>query len=330
MYPYSRLRRNRSSSWVRGLVRETSLNVEDIILPVFVKSDGTGTEVIKSLYDVYRYTIDDAIDYIFQAKGFGIGAIALFPVNDDSVRSDDASEAYNPDNLMCQAIRNIRREIPDIAIITDVALDPYTTHGHDGLLSKDGIILNDETVEVLYKQALVQAAAGSDIIAPSDMMDGRVGVIRKKLDDSQFQDIKILSYSTKYLSSLYTPFRDAINVRSGKTIDKSTYQVDFHNKKEVLLEVEQDIQEGADMVMIKPAGAYLDIIYQVSERFNKSLFAYQVSGEYAMIKCAEKNGIIDGDKFLYESLVAIKRAGANAIITYAGMTIAKMLQNKKM
>jgi porphobilinogen synthase len=313
-----RIRRLRKNKIIRNLVAENYILPSQLILPIFVKDGKNIKEEIKSLPGIYRYSMDTIILFIQEAYKLGIKTFALFPYVDQNLKSENADEAYNPDNLICRTIKEIKNKFGDnVVIVTDVALDPYTIDGHDGL-TEDNQILNDETIEVLCKQALVQAASGSDIIAPSDMMDGRVINIRNALDIASFSDVMILSYSAKYASNLYFPFRDAIGSTNGK-IDKSSYQLDYRNSKEAIREVELDISECADIIMIKPATFYLDIIKEVSERFDIPVFAYQVSGEYQMFKqCG-------GIELLFESLVSIKRAGATSIITYGAIEIAKML-----
>ncbi len=329
MYPKIRLRRTRTDSWCRNLVQESVLTTNDLILPIFIKEGSGLKEEIKSMPGIFRYSIDEVLDYIHKAHDLGINAIAIFPVTNPAMKDDIASDAINPDNLICRSIRSIKKKCPDIGIIADVALDPYTSHGHDGILSTNKkAILNDETVEILCKQALIQAAAGCDIVAPSDMMDGRVGAIRDALDNSNFKNVKILSYAVKYASSFYGPFREAIGSTTATKINKSTYQMDFHNSTETIREVEEDIKEGADFVIVKPGMSYLDIIHKLHQRFNIPIFAYQVSGEYSMIKLASEKGYINGIECFYESLVAFKRAGCSAILTYAAIDIAEYLSNR--
>lgn len=321
-----RMRRNRADAWTRNLVRENSVSVNDLIWPLFV-IDGKGEEeAISSMPGVLRGSIDKTIEKAKQARDLGIPALALFPVLDASLKTVDGREASNPDNLICRAIREIKDAVPDIGLIADVALDPFTSHGHDGLINEDtGYILNDETVDVLCQQALVQAEAGVDIIAPSDMMDGRVAAIRDTLDESGLELTRIMAYSAKYASAFYGPFRDA--VQSGGLLkgDKKTYQMDPANSDEALREVALDLQEGADMVMVKPGLPYLDIIRRVKDEFSVPTFAYHVSGEYAMAKAAAANGWLDGDAIINEMLLSFKRAGADGILTYAALDIAKEL-----
>ncbi|MBL0318063.1 MAG: porphobilinogen synthase [Alphaproteobacteria bacterium] len=326
-FPNTRLRRNRKAPWIRSLVEEHQIRSCDLILPLFVTEGQQLSEPVKSLPGVNRLSIDQAIITCQRAAERGIKAIALFPVVPLAKKTDDAKEALNPDNLLCQAIAAIKAAVPTLGIITDIALDPYTSHGHDGLLV-NGDIANDATVHILCQQAIIQAAAGADIVAPSDMMDGRIRAIRQKLDIHGYQDVSILSYAVKYASSFYGPFRDAVG--SATNIGKSgkhTYQMDPANSKEALREAALDIEEGADMLMVKPGLPYLDIIKVVSDTFPLPVFAYQVSGEYAMIKAAAANGWIDGDQVMLESLLAFKRAGARAILTYAALDIAAKLGN---
>jgi porphobilinogen synthase len=321
----TRLRRNRKADWARRLVRETTLTAGDLIWPVFLCEGENVREPVASMPGVERLSIDLFIRVAVEAAELGIPALALFPFTEPRLRNEQASEALNPDNLVCRACRAIKREVPNLGLVTDVALDPYTSHGHDGILRGEKI-LNDETVFVLVEQALNQARAGADIIAPSDMMDGRVGAIRKGLDAENFEEVQILSYAAKYASAFYGPFRDAVGTNATLLGDKRTYQMDPANTNEALREVAQDIAEGADMVMVKPGLPYLDILFRVKERFGMPTFAYQVSGEYAMIVAAAERGFIDGDKAMLESLVAFKRAGADAILTYFAPRVAKKLK----
>lgn len=319
-----RPRRNRKADWARRLVREHVLTADDLIWPIFVMDGDNKRAAVPSMPGVERLTVDHCVRAAAEAAKLRIPCIALFPYTDPSLRDEDGSEALNPDNLVCRAIRAIKKEVPEIGVMCDVALDPYTSHGHDGLL-RDGVILNDETVAMLVKQALMQAQAGCDIIAPSDMMDGRVGAIRDGLDDDGFADTQIMAYAAKYASAFYGPFRDAVGSSVTLTGDKRTYQMDPANGDEALREVELDISEGADMVMVKPGLPYLDVLYRVKQAFGVPTFAYQVSGEYAMIAAAAANGWIDGDKAMTESLIAFKRAGADGILTYFAPRVAKKL-----
>jgi porphobilinogen synthase len=320
-----RPRRNRKADWARRLVREASLSVDDLIWPFFV-TDGAGKrEPIPSMPGVERISVDVAVREAERAARLGIPAVALFPNTDPALRCPRGAEALNRHNLVCQALRAIKAEVPNLGLVTDVALDPYTSHGHDGLL-KDGVILNDETVAVLAEQALIQAEAGADVIAPSDMMDGRVGAIRAALDQAGFSEVQILAYAAKYASAFYGPFRAAVGTNATLTGDKRTYQMDPGNGQEALREVALDLEEGADMVMVKPGLPYLDIIHRVKEAFGVPTFAYQVSGEYAMIEAAAANGWLDGDRAVLESLTAFKRAGADGILTYFAPRAAERLK----
>ncbi len=320
-----RPRRNRKADWARRLVRENNLSVDDLIWPVFLCEGENTREPVGSMPGVERFSVDEAVRAATEAAALGIPALALFPFTDPGLRNEEASEALNPANLVCRACRAIKREVPDIGLITDVALDPYTSHGHDGILHGERI-LNDETVFVLVQQALNQARAGADIIAPSDMMDGRVGAIRAGLDSENFEDVQILAYAAKYASAFYGPFRDAVGTNATLIGDKRTYQMDPANSDEALREVALDIEEGADIVMVKPGLPYLDILFRVKDTFGMPVFAYQVSGEYAMILAAAERGFIDGDKAMLESLIAFKRAGADAILTYFAPRAAKRLK----
>ena len=319
-----RLRRNRRTDWTRRLVAENALSVNDLIWPIFL-IDGHKGEDVASMPGVRRHTIYEAVETAKHAASLGIPVIALFPYTDAARRDPTGSEALNPQNLVNTATRAIKTDVPNIGVLTDVALDPYTSHGHDGILIGDEIV-NDATVEQLVLQSLIQAEAGADIIAPSDMMDGRVGAIRRALDKNGFGDVQIMAYAAKYASAFYGPFRDAVG--SAKTLsgDKRTYQMDPANGDEALREVELDIAEGADMVMVKPGMPYLDILWRVKQRFGMPTFAYQVSGEYSMIRAAEQNGWIDGEKAMMESLMAFKRAGADGILTYFAPFVAEKLK----
>ena len=324
-FPHLRMRRNRRTSWSRDLVRENSLQVSDLIWPLFV-IEGKDTAVpVPSMPGVERHTVDRLVRQAEQAAELGIPAIALFPNTPPSLRSADAREAFNPDNLVCQAVRAIKEAVPDIGIMCDVALDPYTSHGHDGLMD-GGEILNDATIEALVKQSLVQAQAGCDIIAPSDMMDGRIAAIRTALEGNRLQHVQIMAYSAKYASGFYGPFRDAVGSSGTLLGDKRTYQMDPGNTDEAIREVALDIAEGADMVMVKPGMPYLDIVQRVKATFRVPTYAYQVSGEYAMIMAACQNGWLDPKKVISESLMAFKRAGADGILTYFAFEVARQLK----
>jgi len=320
-----RPRRNRKAEWARRLVRENVLTTNDLIWPMFVV-DGQNTRTpVSSMPGVDRLTVDQAVRDAERAMKLEIPCIALFPYTEASLRDETGSEALNPNNLVCQSVRAIKKEFPDIGVLCDVALDPFTSHGHDGLI-EDGKILNDETVAVLVRQALVQAEAGCDVIAPSDMMDGRVGAIREALDEAGHLDVQIMAYAAKYASAFYGPFRDAIGSAKTLTGDKRTYQMDSANSDEALREVELDIAEGADMVMVKPGMPYLDVVRRVKDTFSMPTFVYQVSGEYAMIAAAANNGWIDGDRAMMESLLGFKRAGADGILTYFAPKAAEKLK----
>jgi porphobilinogen synthase len=307
------------------LVREHSLQVDDLIWPIFVQ-DGQGLKTpIASMPGVFRYSVDTLVTAVLEAEALGIPAVAVFPVTPIDKKTPGGEESFNPDNLVCRAVRALKAATQNIGIICDVALDPFTTHGQDGLL-ENGVVLNDETLTVLCKQAVNQANAGCDIIAPSDMMDGRIGAIRDALDEAGHQDVQIMAYSAKYASAFYGPFRDAVGSKSALASgDKRTYQQDPANTDEALREVALDIAEGADMVMVKPGMPYLDVVFRVSSTFGKPTFAYQVSGEYAMLHAAAANGWLDLDKVIMESLLAFKRAGADGILTYAAVDVAKVL-----
>ncbi|WP_424362540.1 porphobilinogen synthase [Methylocystis parvus] len=321
-----RPRRNRKSDWSRRLVRETTLDVSDLIWPIFLIEGEGRSEPVASMPGVFRQSIDVAVAAITEAAALGVPAVALFPNTDPRLRDEKASIALDPENLVCRACRAIKEAEPEIGVITDVALDPYTSHGHDGLLVGDEIV-NDETVAVLTRQAVTQARAGSDIIAPSDMMDGRVGAIRTALDAEGFQNVQIMSYAAKYASAFYGPFRDAIGTNKTLRGDKRAYQMDPANSDEALREVSLDLEQGADMVMVKPGMPYLDIVRRVAETFHAPTFAYQVSGEYAMIMAAAQNGWLDGERAMMESLLAFKRAGASGVLTYFAPRAARILQD---
>ena len=321
----TRMRRNRKSEWARRLVRENVLTTDDLIWPLFVGDGSNLRAPIASMPGVDRLSVDQCVRDAERAMKLDIPCIALFPYTEPSLRDETGSEALNANNLVCQSVRAIKREFPDLGILCDVALDPFTSHGHDGLL-QDGRILNDETVAILVQQALVQAEAGCDIIAPSDMMDGRVAAIREGLDRAGCGDVQIMAYAAKYASAFYGPFRDAIGSAKTLTGDKRTYQMDSANSDEALREVELDIAEGADMVMVKPGLPYLDIVRRVKDTFAMPTFAYQVSGEYAMIAAAANNGWIDGERAMMESLVAFKRAGADGVLTYFAAQAAEKLK----
>ncbi|MEQ1715472.1 MAG: porphobilinogen synthase [Hyphomicrobium sp.] len=323
-FPAIRLRRNRKSNWSRKLVAENTLSAGDLIWPLFVMEGTAKREPVSSMPGVERLSIDQIVEAAHHAAKLGIPALALFPYTDPALRTDDAREAFNADNLVCRATRAVRKTGLDIGIVLDVALDPYTSHGHDGLLIGEEIA-NDETITALVKQSLVQAEAGAGVLAPSDMMDGRIGAIRAALETSGHKNTQIMSYAAKYASAFYGPFRDAVGSSGFLKGDKRTYQMDPANTDEALREVELDIAEGADMVMVKPGMPYLDIIRRVSETFHIPTFAYQVSGEYAMIVRAAEAGAFDCDKAMMESLLAFKRAGAAGVLTYFAPRAAKIL-----
>ncbi len=324
-FPMGRFRRTRRTASLRDLCQEVRLSAADLIWPLFVR-DGAGVrEPIGSMPGVDRLSVDLVVEAAREAAGLGIPAICLFPYTDPALKTADCREAWNPDNLANRAIRAIKAAVPDIAVMTDVALDPYNAHGHDGLVV-DGVILNDETVEALVKMALVQADAGADILGPSDMMDGRIGAMRAALEKAGHKDVSILSYAAKYASAFYGPFRDAVGATGALKGDKKTYQMNPANSDEALRLVARDLSEGADMVMVKPGMPYLDICARVKDAFGAPTFAYQVSGEYAMIKGAALNGWIDGDKAMLESLLAFKRAGCDGILTYFAPAAARLLR----
>lgn len=319
-----RMRRNRRTSWSRRLVQENNISVSDLIWPIFIKDGQGDSEAIPSMPGVFRHSVDKAVTEVERAARLGIPAVALFPYTDPALRDETGGEALNSANLVCTACRAVKAAVGDVGIITDVALDPYTSHGHDGLLEGDEII-NDPTVDVLVRQALNQAAAGADVIAPSDMMDGRVGAIRHGLDQNGFQHVQILAYSAKYASAFYGPFRDAVGSSGTLKGDKRTYQMDPANTDEALREAELDIAEGADMLMVKPGMPYLDIVRRLKDSFQMPTFAYQVSGEFAMIEAAAANGWIDREKAILESLLAFKRAGCDGVLTYFAAEVAELL-----
>ena len=322
-FPSTRLRRVRNSDWVRRLVSESNLSTNDLILPIFLKEGKNIKQNIKSMPGIFRYSIDKLPFILDKAEKFKIPMVALFPYTSDRKKNENGTEALNENNLVCRVISLIKERYRNIGVMTDVALDPYTSHGHDGIIINNKID-NDETLKILVKQAVLQAAMGSDVIAPSDMMDGRIGVIRKSLDKYKFKDTKILSYAVKYASSFYGPFRDAVGSKKKLRGDKKTYQMDIRNYTEALREVGFDIQEGADFVMVKPGMPYLDIISLIKNKFKIPVFSYQVSGEYSMIMNSIKSNNLNEDA-IYESLISLKRAGSNAIVTYFAIEIAKKL-----
>ena len=322
-FPSTRLRRVRNSDWVRRLISENNLSADDLILPIFLTEGKNKKEKIKTMPGIYRYSLDKLSSILDEAEKFKIPMIALFPNTSNHQRNHNGSEALNENNLVCRAIKLIKKKYNKFGVMTDVALDPYTSHGHDGIIL-NGKIDNDETLKILEKQALLQASVGSDVIAPSDMMDGRIGIIRKSLDKKKLKDTQILSYAVKYASNFYGPFRDAIGSKQKLKGDKKTYQMDMRNYTESLREVGLDIKEGADFVMVKPGMPYLDIISQIKQNFKIPVFSYQVSGEYAMIVNSIKNKSLN-ENVVYESLISLKRAGSNAIVTYFALDIAKKI-----
>jgi len=326
-YPTTRLRRNRRDGWCRRLVAENDLTVDDLIWPVFVHEGEKRREAVPSMPGVERLSVDLLAEAVGTAKDLGIPAVAIFPATPPEKKTPNAEEAFNPDNLVCRSVRAIKQTHGDgIGVICDVALDPYTSHGQDGLV-RDGYVVNDESVEALCKQSIVQAEAGCDVIAPSDMMDGRIGEIRKALDANDFERVRILSYAAKYASAFYGPFRDAVGSASSLgTGDKRTYQMSPANGDEALREVALDLAEGADMVMVKPGMPYLDIVRRVKETFAVPTYVYQVSGEYAMLCAAAANGWLDRQRVMMESLMAFKRAGADGILTYFAFEVAQTLK----
>jgi porphobilinogen synthase len=324
-FPQTRMRRNRHDLATRRLVAENILSVDDLIWPIFIKGGDTGTEPVASMPGVLRSSLGSLAKHVEAAAELGIPAIALFPATPSELKNAEASEALNPDNLICSAARILKAEFPQIALIGDAALDPYTDHGHDGLI-RDGYVANDETLAMLVRQSVNQAAAGIDIIAPSDMMDGRIAAIRAGLDGAGHIHTRLMSYAAKYASAFYGPFRDAIGSSSALKGDKKTYQMDPANAEEALHEVAMDLGEGADMIMVKPGMPYLDIIRRVKDRFEVPVFAYQVSGEYAMIMAAVQNGWLDHDRAMLESLICFKRAGCSGVLTYFAVNAAKELQ----
>ena len=323
----SRPRRNRKADWSRRLVRENNLSVDDLIWPLFLMDRQDNRWPVEHMPGVDRINIDEACREAEKAARLGIPAIAPFPFIEKALRDPVGSEAVNANNLMCRAVRAIKRAVPEIGIITDAALDPYTSHGHDGVLSHDGRVLNDASVAILARQALALAEAGADTIAPSDMMDGRIGAIRRILDANSFEDVQIMSYAAKYASGFYGPFRDAIGTNATLIGDKRTYQMDPGNGDEAIREAALDIEEGADMIMVKPGMPYLDIARRLKDTFQIPTFAYQVSGEYAMLMAASQNGWLDLDRVMLESLLAFKRAGCDGVLTYFAPMVAERLKN---
>ena len=326
-FPATRLRRNRRSDWSRRLVRETTLTADDLIWPIFVIEGKNERSEVASMPGVERLSIDLAVKAAEAAARLKLPAVALFPYTDPSLRDEEASEALNPNNLVCRAVRAIKAEVGDLGVICDVALDPYTSHGHDGLL-RDGDVHNDATIDMLVRQSLVQVEAGCDIIAPSDMMDGRIGAIRAALEKTGHHNILLMAYAAKYASAFYGPFRDAVGSAKSLTGDKRSYQMDPANGDEALREVALDLAEGADMVMVKPGMPYLDLVRRVKERFAVPTFAYQVSGEYAMLSAAFEKGWLDRNRAILEVLTGFKRAGASGILTYFAVEAARLLRDE--
>ena len=326
-FPTTRLRRNRREAWSRRLVAETRFSVDDLIWPAFVQEGWNRRTPVESMPGVDRLSVDLFVEAAKEARDLGIPAIAIFPETDPKAKTPDGREAYNPDNLVCRSIAAVKKAVPDIGVVCDVALDPFNSDGHDGIV-RDGYVQNDETLEALVKQALVQTEAGADIQAPSDMMDGRIAAIRKALDDKGHVHTQIMSYAAKYASAFYNPFRDAIGSSGALKGDKKTYQMDYANSDEALREVGFDIEEGADMVMVKPGLPYLDIVRRVKETFGVPTYAYQVSGEYAMLKGAAERGWLDWNKVLIETLTGFKRAGCDGVLTYGAIDAARLLGSR--
>jgi porphobilinogen synthase len=324
----NRPRRNRKTDAVRRLVRENTVTTNDLIAPLFVIEGENQKIEIASMPGCYRLSIDNLIQEVKELYGLGIQCVSLFPAVDESLKTKDASESYNPDGLNQRAVRAVKAAVPEVAIMTDIALDPYSSDGHDGLVSDSGEILNDETLVVLQKMAVCQAEAGADIVGPSDMMDGRVGAIRVALDEAGYKSVSIMSYTAKYASAFYGPFRDALD-SAPKSGDKKTYQMDFANKREAVRELMLDEAESADFVMVKPGLAYLDVIAEVRAYTSLPVAVYNVSGEYAMVKAAAQNGWLDGEKIMVEMLYAFKRAGADVILTYFAREFAELMQKQK-
>lgn len=324
-FPHARPRRLRRTPWIRDLVAEVRLTAADLIWPIFVREGTDLAEPIATLPGVDRLSVDRAVRAAEEAAAFGIPCVALFPYTDAADKNPEATEAWNPENLVCRATRAIKAAVPEVGVLLDVALDPYNSDGHDGLV-RNGIVQNDETLLALERMALAQAEAGCDILGPSDMMDGRIGIIRQALEANDYPDALIMSYAAKYASCFYGPFRDAVGATGALKGDKKTYQMDPANSDEALREVAQDLAEGADMVMVKPGLPYLDICRRVKDRFGVPTFAYQVSGEYAMIEAAARNGWLDGERAMIESLLAFRRAGCDGILTYFAPRVARWLQ----
>lgn len=326
-YPTARPRRNRADAATRRMVAEARLGVDDLIWPIFLKDGGGAAEPVDSMPGVFRYGVDEAVAVAHRAAQLGLPAVVLFPCTPDGLKTDDGRESYNPDNLTCRTIRAIKAADPGLAVMTDIALDPYTTHGHDGVI-RDGRIVNDESVEVLVRQALAQADAGADILAPSDMMDGRIGAIRRALEQANHAEIRLMAYAAKYASAFYGPFRDAVGSGGVLRGDKKTYQMDPANSEEAIRETALDIAEGADMVMVKPGLPYLDIVHRIKQSFAVPTAVYHVSGEFSMLHAAAERGWIDYDRGLMEVLLSFKRAGADMILTYGAPRAAELLASR--
>ena len=326
-FPSLRLRRGRSSQWIRNLLNENKLTSDDLIWPIFICEGENKKDEISSMPNVYRYSIDQLDEISETANELGINLVALFPYTPEEKKTEGGEESINSKNLVCKALKKIKSQKNNFGVMCDVALDPYTSHGHDGLVNSEGEIVNDETNSLLVKQALLFAEHGADVIAPSDMMDGRIGKIRNKLENEKFYNTIILSYAAKYASKMYSPFRDAVGSSSKLKTDKKTYQMNIANSDEALREIAMDIKEGADIVMVKPGISYLDIISKIKSEFNFPTFAYQVSGEYSMIKAAANKGFIDEEEIVFEQLTAFKRAGADAILSYFAPEVARKLKS---
>jgi porphobilinogen synthase len=327
-YPNVRLRRNRKTDWSRRLVQENKLSANDLIWPIFICDGNNEKQEISSMPGVFRYSIDRLNEVIDETEKNKINLIAIFPYTPEERKTENAEEALNPENLVCKALSFLKSKKTNFGVMCDIALDPYTSHGHDGLINNDGIVLNDETNKILVEQSLLFANAGADVIAPSDMMDGRIGLIRNELENSNFKNLIIISYAAKYASKMYSPFRDAVGSLNKLKSNKKTYQMNISNSDEAIREVALDIQEGADIIMIKPGLSYLDIIQRVKKEFKIPTFAYQVSGEYAMIKISAAQGIIDEKEIMLEQLISLKRAGADAILTYFAPQVSEIIRSR--
>ena len=327
-FPLLRMRRTRQSSWIRNLLSENNLTTDDLIWPIFICDGNNEKQEISSMPGVFRYSIDRLTEVIDETEKNKINLIAIFPYTPEEKKTENANEALNPENLICKALSFIKSKKPNFGVMCDIALDPYTSHGHDGLIDNDGIVLNDETNKILVGQSLLFANAGADVIAPSDMMDGRIGLIRNELENSNFKNLIIISYAAKYASKMYSPFRDAVGSLNKLKSNKKTYQMNISNSDEAIREVALDIQEGADIIMIKPGLSYLDIIQRVKKEFKIPTFAYQVSGEYSMIKISAAQGIINEKEIMIEQLISLKRAGADAILTYFAPQVSEIIRSR--